>query len=100
MRIRYQHSHLRFKQRKNGNSCWEFMWREQDASGKRVRRTAVVGTIEEYPTAELAQGAVNGLRMQIKRRTKSARATGSICQLDRSLFKYRISCRLDWRNLA
>lgn len=41
MRIRYQHGHLRFKGRKNGNSCWEFMWREQDASGKRVRRTQI-----------------------------------------------------------
>ena len=65
MSVRYQHGYLRCMKRKDGSSNWEFMWREQDASGKRVRRTAVVGTIEEYPTAELAQAAVNGLRMQI-----------------------------------
>jgi site-specific recombinase XerD len=41
------------------------MWREQDCSGKRVRRTRVIGTIKEYPTEELAQAAVNGLRMRI-----------------------------------
>ena len=41
------------------------MWREQDCSGKRVRRTSVIGTIKEYPTEELAQAAVNGLRMRI-----------------------------------
>ena len=34
-------------------------------AGKRVRRTAVIGTIEEYPTKEEALHAVNGLRMQI-----------------------------------
>lgn len=41
------------------------MWREEDSSGKRARRTAVIGTIENYPTQELAQAAVSGLRMQI-----------------------------------
>ena len=34
-------------------------------TGKRVRRTTVIGTVEQYPTRELAQAAVNGLRMQI-----------------------------------
>jgi len=51
--------------RKDGSSCWEFMWREQEPSSKRVHHTAVIGTAEEYPTEELAQLAVNGLRMQI-----------------------------------
>jgi hypothetical protein len=41
------------------------MWREQDSLGKRVRRTTLIGTIEDYPTRELAQSAVNGLRMRI-----------------------------------
>ena len=34
-------------------------------AGKRVRRTAVIGNIERYPTKEEALHAVNGLRMQI-----------------------------------
>jgi hypothetical protein len=65
MRVRYQHGYLRTVKRKNGSSCWEFMWREQKPSGKRVHHTAVIGTVEQYPSEELAQEAVRGLRMQI-----------------------------------
>ena len=61
MSVRYQHGYLRCRKRKNGNSCWEFMWREQEPSGERVRRTAVIGTAEEYPTEELAREAILGL---------------------------------------
>ena len=34
-------------------------------TGNRVRRTTVIGTVDQYPTRESAQVAVNGLRMQI-----------------------------------
>ena len=60
MRVRYQHGYLRCMKRKNGNSHWEFMWREQEPSGKCVHRTAVIGTVEQCPNEELAQEAVNG----------------------------------------
>ena len=65
MTIRHQRGHLRCTKRKNGPSAWEFLWRESDVSGKRLRRTAVIGTIEQYPTEELALAAVNGLRVSI-----------------------------------
>ena len=65
MNARYQHGHLRLMKRKNGSLSWEFMWRDNDRTGKGFRRTAVIGTIEDYPTEDLAQAAVNGLRMQI-----------------------------------
>lgn len=65
MRVSYQRGYLRSVKRKNGTSCWEFMWREQDATGRRVRRTAVIGTAEQYPSEELAEEAVRGLRMRI-----------------------------------
>ena len=62
----YQHGYLRCATRKSGLHCWEFLWREEDdTSGKRVRRTAVIGNVEQYPTKEEALDAVNGLRMQI-----------------------------------
>lgn len=48
-----------------GVDCWEFLWRENDATGQRVRRTAVIGTVEKYPTRDSAEAAVNGLRMQV-----------------------------------
>lgn len=33
--------------------------------GQRLRRTAVIGTVEQYPTEDLALAAVNGLRVSI-----------------------------------
>src|SRR6266436_9904683 len=48
-----------------GPDCWEFLWREDDPIGKRVRRTAVIGTVQQYPTDVLARAAVNGLRIYI-----------------------------------
>ena len=61
----YQRGYLRCAKRKSGSNCWEFLWRENDAAGKRVRRTAVIGTVEQYPTKEDALDAINGLRMQV-----------------------------------
>ncbi|HKY27991.1 MAG TPA: hypothetical protein VJM12_08600 [Pyrinomonadaceae bacterium] len=62
MNIRHQHGHLRSVKRKVGPPVREYLWRETDQSGNRVRRNLVIGTLEEYPTEELAQAAVNGLR--------------------------------------
>ena len=62
---RHQQGCLRCAKRKSGSYCWEFLWRESDAAGIRVRRTAVIGTVEQYPTRDDALDAVNGLRMQV-----------------------------------
>src|SRR5664279_1244806 len=61
----YQRGYLRCAKRKSGSYCWEFLWREDDEAGKRVRRTAVIGSVDHYPTKEEALDAVNGLRMQV-----------------------------------
>jgi integrase len=65
MRQRYQRGCLRRTKRKAGPDRREYLWRENDVTGKRVRRTTVIGTVERYPTRGLAQAAVNGLRMQL-----------------------------------
>jgi integrase len=65
MRQCYQRGCLRRTKRKAGPDRWEYLWRENDVTGKRVRRTAVIGTVAQYPTRDLAQAAANGLRMQI-----------------------------------
>jgi integrase len=65
MRQCYQRGCLRCAKRKAGPDRWEYLWRENDATGKRVRRTAVIGTVEQYPTRGLAQVAANGLRMHV-----------------------------------
>lgn len=62
MSVRHQRGHLRCVERSKGPARWEFLWRETDAAGKRIRRNAVIGSIEEYLTEESAQAAINGLR--------------------------------------
>lgn len=46
-------------------AVWEFLWRETDPTGKRLRRTAVIGTVEQFPNEDLALAAVNGFRVCI-----------------------------------
>ena len=65
MRRCYQRGCLRRTKRKAGPDRWEYLWRENDGTGKRVRRTAIIGTVEQYPTRDSAQSAANGLRMQV-----------------------------------
>ncbi len=55
MSKRYQNGYLRCAKRKSGLQCWEFLWREDDDSGKRVRRTAIIGTLAQLPTEQLAR---------------------------------------------
>ena len=59
MPVRCQRGHLRCVERKHGPPRGEFLWRETDASGMRIRRNAVIGTIEEYPTEDMAQAAIS-----------------------------------------
>jgi hypothetical protein len=61
MRLRNQRGRFKCTRRKTGPSCWEFLWRENDSDGNRTRLTAVIGTLEQFPTRDLAQAAVNGL---------------------------------------
>jgi hypothetical protein len=86
MRLRNQRGCLRCTRRKTGPSCWEFLWRENDSDGNRTRRTAVIGTVEQFPTRDLAQVAVNGLRMSRKPESKSpTRTVDCCCRLGRPL---------------
>lgn len=65
MSERYQGGYLRCVKRKNGSWCWEVLWRESGPLGKQQRRTMRVGSVEQFPTRELAANAVSGLRMCI-----------------------------------
>jgi integrase len=65
MSKRYQNGYLRCAKRKSGLQCWEFLWRENNDKGKRVRRTAIIDTVAQLPTEQLARAAANGLRVHI-----------------------------------
>ena len=65
MRVRYQRGYLRLGHRKTGPDCWEFLWWDIEPTGQRVRRKAVIGTVQQYPNIEEAWLASNGLRVSI-----------------------------------
>ena len=65
MRVRYQRGYLRLGHRKTGPDCWEFLWWDIELTGQRVRRKAVIGTVQQYPNIEEAWQASNGLRVSI-----------------------------------
>lgn len=65
MRKRHQRGYLRCAKRKNGPAVWEFLWREVGPDGRLVRRTTVIGTLEQYSTQQEASAAVNGLRVSV-----------------------------------
>jgi integrase len=62
---RYQDGYLRLSKHKAGPGRWEYLWREVNPLGTIVRRKAIVGTAEQYPTASAASEAINGLRVSI-----------------------------------
>jgi len=59
----YQNGYLRCAKRKSGLHCWESLWRENNDDGKRVRRTVIDGTVEQFPTG--GQAATNVLKVFI-----------------------------------
>jgi integrase len=65
VRVRYQRGYLRLGHRKTGPDCWEFLWWDIELTGQRVRRKAVIGTVQQYPNIEEAWQASNGLRVSI-----------------------------------
>jgi integrase len=65
MRARYQRGYLRLGRRKTGSDCWEFLWWDTEPTGRRVRRKAIIGTLQQYPNVEDAWLASNGLRVSI-----------------------------------
>lgn len=57
MKQPYQYGYIRHTKRKAGPDRWEFLWRETDHTGVQVRRTAIIGTVEQYPTEASADDA-------------------------------------------
>ncbi len=49
MKQTFQHGYLRRTKRKASPDRWEFLWREIGETGKRMRRTIIIETIEQYP---------------------------------------------------
>jgi integrase len=101
MRLRNQRGCLRCTRRKTGPPCWEFLWRENDADGNRTRRTAVIGTLEQFPTKDLARTAVNGLRMSINQdRNRQREQSITVADLVDHYIHTELSDEADWHSYA
>jgi len=101
MRQCYQRGCLRRTHRKSGPDCWEFLWRENDATGKQVRRTIVIGTVTEFPTEDAAGAAVNGLRMHINQnRSRQREQTIRVADLVDHYVRTELSDNADWYSPA
>ena len=68
-RMRYQQGTLLLEERKNGTRVWEYRWYETQIDGSRRRRSAMVGTVDEYPNESVAQKAVVAIRTNINSET-------------------------------
>jgi len=96
MPLRYQHGYLRCVKRKSGPSQWEFLWRE-NMGGRRIRRIAVIGSIDEYPTEELAQAALNGLRMRLnENRNRQGQQVILVADLTDHYIEIELSDETEW----
>ena len=101
MRQCYQRGCLRRTHRKSGPDCWEFLWRENDVTGKRVRRTAVIGTVTQFPTVNSAWAAVNGLRVQINQnRGRGQKLTIHLADWVDHYLQTELSDNADWYSHA
>ena len=68
-RIRFQQGTLRLEERANGNRVWEYRWYETQLDCTRRRRSAMIGTLHEFPTESSAQKAVAALRANVNAET-------------------------------
>ncbi len=69
-RDRYQQGSLVLKDRRKGK-VWKFRWREVQLDGSIRRRSAEVGSYDEYPNESAAQKAADALRLDINQQTQA-----------------------------
>ncbi len=101
MREYCQRGCIRRTHRKSGPDCWEFLWRENDETGKRMRRTLVIGTVVEFPTEDSARAAVNGLRIHINQnRVRRREQTIDVADLVDHYVQTELSDNADWYSPA
>jgi integrase len=62
-RTRYQYGRVEPSPRANGPNVWVYRWREPNPDGKGRRKSAIVGTVEEYPTQAHALRAAEHMRL-------------------------------------
>jgi len=62
-RTRYQYGRVELSPRANGPNVWVYRWREPNPDGKGSRKSAIIGTVEEYQTQAHALRAAEHMRL-------------------------------------
>ena len=83
-RTRYQYGSLRKRRRIKGPDAWEFRYYET-LGQSRPRRTATVGTVDEYPTKAAARQAVAALLLKLNSEAPTAGVVSFAAVVDRYL---------------
>jgi len=64
-KAQYQQGNLTLRSRAKGPDVWQFRWWDTDENGKKIQRSRIIGNMQDYPTAKLAQRAVDAVRLEI-----------------------------------
>ena len=74
---------------------------EKNRTKERKRRTVIIGTVEQYPTEDLAQAAVNGLRMWVNEDRNPQREQSILLgDLVDHFIETELSAKASWRSQA
>ena len=97
-RTRFQLGSVELSKRQNGSSVWQYRWRES-IGGKVIRRSVMLGSLDEYPTRTLALRAAESWRIAVNdEATRRPPATfGAVLQrYIREQMPERISTRMHY----
>ena len=65
--------------------------------GRRIRRTAVIGSIDEYPTEEVAQAVLNGFRVRLnENRNRQGQQAILVADLADHYIETELSDETEW----
>ena len=74
-RSRYQYGAVELSPRSLGPAVWVYRWRENGPQGRSIRKSTVIGTIEQYTTKTQALKAAEGHRLRANSERKEAHET-------------------------
>lgn len=89
-RARYQYGTVELSPRSAGPAVWVYRWRERSPQGKSVRKSAVLGTTEKYPTKAQALKAAEGNRLEANCESAATREVTFGALIDRYISEERL----------
>src|SRR5579872_7369626 len=82
-RTRYQYGYVTVSPRAKGPDVWVYRWREGQPNGASVRKSMIVGTVEQYATEAQALRAAEYMRLEANSDNPKARTVTFGALIDR-----------------